>query len=166
MQGDKGGEVQRRRPGDLDTYDETGRREDRSAPAPESQEDGGLFGERGREQGGGGGVGRVCLGPALYVGGNSGFFFFQWKDCLAEQLEAGRAWKGRDGGGLSLRVSLGAQGGPVPGSGIEGAEKGRQEPGPAGVPSSEVGRAAPAFLFGPLVASGTSDWLRGIREAR
>lgn len=98
--------------------------------------------------------------------GIQGFFFFQWKDCLAEQLEAGRAWKGRDGGGLSLRVSLGAQGGPVPGSGIEGAEKGRQEPGPAGVPSSEVGRAAPAFLFGPLVASGTSDWLRGIREAR
>lgn len=80
-------------------------------------------------------VGRVCQGPALCVGGNSGFFFFfQWKDCLTEQLEAGRAWKGRAGGGLSLRVSLGAQGGPVPGSGVEGADKGRQEPGPAGIP--------------------------------
>ena len=62
------------------------------------------------------------------------FFFFQWKDCLTEQLEAGRAWKGRAGGGLSLRVSLGAQGGPVPGSGVEGADKGGQEPGPAGIP--------------------------------
>ena len=96
MQGDKEGEVQRRRPGDLDTYDETGRREDRSAPAPESQEDGGLFGERGREQGGGGGVGRVCLGPALYVGGNSGFFFF-----FSGKTASRSSWRpgerGRDG---------------------------------------------------------------------
>ena len=167
MRETEGGEVQRRRPGDPDTYDETGRREDWKRPAPESQEDGSLFGERGREQGGGGG-GRTCLPGTSSVcrWKFRVFFFFQWKDCLTEQLEAGRAWKGQAGGGLSLRVSLGAQGGPVPGSGVEGADKGRQEPGPAGVPSSELGRAAPAFLFGPLVASGTSDGLRGIREAR
>lgn len=36
-------------------------------------------------------------------------FFFQWKDCLPEQLGAGRAWTGGDGGGLSRRVSRGAR---------------------------------------------------------
>lgn len=79
----------------------------RSAPAPASQEDGGLSGERGREQGGGGG-GRTCLRTGSVCQWEFRGFF-QWKDCLTEQLEAGRAWKGGDRGGLSRRVSLGAQ---------------------------------------------------------
>lgn len=166
MQGDEGGEVQRRRPGDPDTYDETGRREDSKRPrAGVTGRWRPVWGVRARARRRRGGS-DVSAWDQLCVSVEIQGFFFQWKDCLTEQLEAGRVWKGRDGGGLSLRVSLGAQGGPVPGSGIEGAEKGRQEPGPAGVSSSELGRAAPAFLFGPLVASGTSDWLRGIREAR
>lgn len=128
----------------------------RSAPAPASQEDGGLSGERGREQGGGGG-GRTCLRTGSVCQWEFRGFF-QWKDCLTEQLEAGRAWKGGDRGGLSRRVSLGAQCGPVPGSGIEGAAKGRQEPGPAGVPSAELGRAARLSCLGhwwlPVLVTG------------
>lgn len=164
MRGDEGGEVQTRRPGDPDTYDETGRCEDEAPPRARHGKMAACLGSEGQSKAEAEGAGRVCLGPALCVGGNSGNF--RWKDCLTEQPEAGRAWKGGDGGGLSRRVSLGAQGGPVPGSGMEGAEKGRREAGRAGVPSAELGRAAPAFLFGPLVVSGTSDRLRRIREAR
>lgn len=82
MRGDEGDEVQRRRPGDPDTSDETGRCEDEAPLRARHGKMAACLRSEGESKAQDEGAGRVCLGPALCVGENSGIF--RWKDCLVE----------------------------------------------------------------------------------
>lgn len=76
--------------------------------------------------------------------------------------EAGRAWKGGDGGGPSLRCRWGAQGNLSQAVALRVQRKGGRKPAEQAIPGQSW-EAAPAFRFGPLVASSTSDRL-GVSE--
>ena len=143
----------RRRPGGPDIFDETGGSEASKCPAPASQEDGGLSGERARARRRRGR--RTCLRTGSVCRWEFRGFF-QWKDCLPEQLGAGRAWTGGNGGGLSRRVSRGAREALSQAVALKVQREGGGNPAQQASPRQSWGREGrSASLFGPLVASRT-----------